>query len=400
MPFSAGAYSLPALNPVTTNTTISSVWANNTLSDIATALSTAVLKDGTQVITANIPMAGFKFTGLGAGSAAGHSVRWEQSAPGVVTTAGDLIRGTAAGAITRVAFGTLGDLLVGGGTGASAALAVGANGTVPMARSANTTYGMAYAAIAGKYIYGLTYANGTDAVNDINIAVGSAMDITGAYAMTVGTALGKQSDVNWAVGGTTGAPAGFLDTGSVGDSDYYIWLIARSDTGVVDALCSLSSTAPTMPTNYDFKRLIGWFKRVGGTIVAFHTYETEGGGIELNWDVPTLDVNLGNTLTTARRADALKVPLNFSTMAHFNVFAIDAVANFGVWLCCPDQTDAAPSGTVAPLTTINQQTIGSGVGAELKVRTSATGTIAARANLATVDLYAVSTMGFTWARRN
>jgi len=68
MAFSGGVYTLPAGNPVVTGTTISSSWANTTLSDIATALSTCVLKDGTQTITANIPMANFKFTGLAAGS--------------------------------------------------------------------------------------------------------------------------------------------------------------------------------------------------------------------------------------------------------------------------------------------------------------------------------------------
>jgi hypothetical protein len=52
-------------NPVVTGTTIASSWANNTLNDIATGLSTAVLKDGTQTITANIPMASFRITGLG-----------------------------------------------------------------------------------------------------------------------------------------------------------------------------------------------------------------------------------------------------------------------------------------------------------------------------------------------
>ena len=44
----------------------------------ATGLSTCVLKDGTQTITADLPMSTYKFTGLGAGSASGHSVRWEQ----------------------------------------------------------------------------------------------------------------------------------------------------------------------------------------------------------------------------------------------------------------------------------------------------------------------------------
>lgn len=56
-------------NPVVTGTTISSTWANNTLSDIATGLSTAITKDGQTTVTANIPMAGFKITGLGLGTA-------------------------------------------------------------------------------------------------------------------------------------------------------------------------------------------------------------------------------------------------------------------------------------------------------------------------------------------
>ena len=38
--------------------------------DIATGLSTCMLKDGTQIITNNIPMAGYKFTGVGLGSGA------------------------------------------------------------------------------------------------------------------------------------------------------------------------------------------------------------------------------------------------------------------------------------------------------------------------------------------
>mgnify|MGYP003394226149 CR=1 FL=1 len=78
MSFSSGTFSLVAGNPVVTGTTISSTTHNSTESDIASGLTTCVLKDGTQTLTANIPMSGFKFTGLAAGSAAGDSVRWEQ----------------------------------------------------------------------------------------------------------------------------------------------------------------------------------------------------------------------------------------------------------------------------------------------------------------------------------
>jgi hypothetical protein len=76
MPYSSGTYSLPSGNPVVTGTTISSSTTNTTNSDIATALSTCVLKDGTQTITANLPMASHKLTGLSAGTAAGDSVEY------------------------------------------------------------------------------------------------------------------------------------------------------------------------------------------------------------------------------------------------------------------------------------------------------------------------------------
>ncbi len=252
----------------------------------------------------------------------------------------------------------------------------------------------AFPSIPRMHISGLTYANNAgDATNDIDIAAGECVDSTNVRLLQL-SAITKQSDAAWAVG----TNAGGLDTGAVGNSDYYTWLITRVDTGVVDVLFSLSSTAPTMPANYTLKRLIGWFKRVGGTIVAFHTYETEGGGLELTWDVPTLDINLANTLTTARRTDAAKVPLNFSTIAILNVHIDDAagtVAN----ICCPDQTDAAPSTSAAPLSVINAAAAVNGA-AQLFIRTSAAGLIAARATVATIDLYAVATVGFRWARRN
>ena len=247
-----------------------------------------------------------------------------------------------------------------------------------------------------KLIHGLTYANnGSDATNDIDIAAGGAMDATGAYWMSLASGITKQSDAAWAVG----TNAGWLDTGAIGNNDYYIWLIARSDTGVVDSLLSLSSTAPTMPSNYDYKRLIGWIKRSGGTIVAFTTYETEGGGIELQWTTPTLDVNLANTLTTSRRTDAIKVPLNFSTIATLRVYAFDATSFYAAIVCCPDEADSAPSNSAAPLfNTVGTSNVAAGL--QMHIRTSSAGLIAARSVLSTVDTYFVVTAGFRWGRRN
>ena len=65
----SGTYSLPSGNPVTTGTTISSTVQNNTMSDIATALTQSLAKDGQTTPTANLPMGGYKHTGAAAGSA-------------------------------------------------------------------------------------------------------------------------------------------------------------------------------------------------------------------------------------------------------------------------------------------------------------------------------------------
>src|SRR3990167_1550372 len=79
MSFSGGVFSINSTGqPVVTGTTISSSVFNALTADLATGLSTTMLKDGTQIMTANVPMAGFRFTGLGAGAANGDSVRRSQ----------------------------------------------------------------------------------------------------------------------------------------------------------------------------------------------------------------------------------------------------------------------------------------------------------------------------------
>jgi hypothetical protein len=74
----SGTYNLPAGNPVVTGTTISSSTTNTTNSDIATALTNCITRDGQSTPSANLPMNAKKLTGLAAGTAAGDSVRYEQ----------------------------------------------------------------------------------------------------------------------------------------------------------------------------------------------------------------------------------------------------------------------------------------------------------------------------------
>lgn len=66
----SGTYSLPAGNPVVTNTTISSTWANTTLSDIANALTGSLAADGQTTATGNLQMGNNKIVNLADGTSA------------------------------------------------------------------------------------------------------------------------------------------------------------------------------------------------------------------------------------------------------------------------------------------------------------------------------------------
>lgn len=64
----SGNFGLVSGNPVTTNTVISSTWANLTLSDLASALTQSLSKDGQTTPTANLTMGNFRLISLAAGT--------------------------------------------------------------------------------------------------------------------------------------------------------------------------------------------------------------------------------------------------------------------------------------------------------------------------------------------
>jgi len=88
-----GTYNLPAGNPVVTGTTISSTWANTTLTDIATALTGSLASDGQTPATGNLDMNSNKIVNLAAGSTTGDAVNYTQFLAAFVnpTITGDLI---------------------------------------------------------------------------------------------------------------------------------------------------------------------------------------------------------------------------------------------------------------------------------------------------------------------
>ena len=74
----SGTYNLPAGNPVVTGTTISSTWANNTLTDIATALTGSVASDGQTPMTGQLDMNSNKIINLAEGTTTGNAVEYDQ----------------------------------------------------------------------------------------------------------------------------------------------------------------------------------------------------------------------------------------------------------------------------------------------------------------------------------
>ena len=74
----SGTFILPTGNPVVSNTLITAATQNTTMTDVANGLSNCITKDGQTTLTANLPMAGKKLTGLGAGTVSGDSVRYDE----------------------------------------------------------------------------------------------------------------------------------------------------------------------------------------------------------------------------------------------------------------------------------------------------------------------------------
>jgi hypothetical protein len=66
----SGTYSLPVGNPVVTGTTISSTWANNTLTDISNALTGSLSADGQTTASGNLNMGTNRIINLGEPSSA------------------------------------------------------------------------------------------------------------------------------------------------------------------------------------------------------------------------------------------------------------------------------------------------------------------------------------------
>lgn len=211
----------------------------------------------------------------------------------------------------------------------------------------------------------------------LDIAAGEVRDDSNTLDITL-AAIVKSNASTWAVGTGNGG----LDTGSVAASTWYaVYAILRADTGISDALFSLSGTAPTMPTGYAYKRRIGWVLTDGSKNFVPFTQD----GDHFAWATPVLDVN-STTGTSSASYTLASVPPQ-RMLAELNVTITHASQLALVYIRDGTLADLAPSATVAPLSTLrvnvaavaNSETISryttmSGSNAQIAARSSQTST--------------------------
>lgn len=231
------------------------------------------------------------------------------------------------------------------------------------------------------YLYGLTLSNnGSDAANDIDIATGQAANDASTYVMATNT-ITKRLDAAWAVGTGNGG----RDTGSIADGTWHVWLIRRSDTGVVDALFSTSPSAPTMPTNYDQKRRIGSILRESGSIVAFKQDGDTFHRVSL-----VTDVNTNNPGTSAITA-TLSVPTGIVVTAEIipTIQNTDTANATFLLLTALDETDETPSSTLQTgMRTINLAGGNSNWGVPMQCKTNTSAQVRYRLSFSNANVTA------------
>lgn len=185
-------------NPVVTGTTIQSTWANNTLSDIATGLSTALTKDGQTTATAAIPFAlGLSSAALVDISAAGAGqIKFPatQNASANANTLDDYEEGTwtpapasSGGTITTVGAVAGTYTKIGRQVTVNYSIAITDNGT---GSGFITVSGLPFTSFATQRCMGAGYNNSTALIHTLHVPAGTTTILTyrydGAYPVATG----------------------------------------------------------------------------------------------------------------------------------------------------------------------------------------------------------------------
>jgi hypothetical protein len=291
----SGTYTLPAGNPVVTGTTISSTWANTTLTNIASALTDSLAADGQTTATGNLKMGANRITGLADGIAS--------------TDAATVSQVTAAGGTYLLKASNLSDV----------ANATTARGNLTAAKSG-----------ANSDITSLT-----GLTTPLTVAQGG----TGAATLTANNVL---------LGNGTSAPQFVAPStsGNVLTSNGTTW------TSVAGAYALTSGTAvdSTSGTSIDFTSIPSWVKRITVMCSAFSTNGTSNPIVQLGTSggVQTTSytgsVWYANTTNTSNSTGFFISPVVISSFVLESVITLNLLNSAtGLWVASivGSQTDSA-----------------------------------------------------------
>jgi hypothetical protein len=223
----SGTYTLPAGNPVVTGTTISSTWANNTFSDVATALSGSLAADGQTTATGNLKMGANRITGLADGIASTDAATLSQVTTALagtqaVITAIGILKGAGAGSISAATAGT--DYA---GITNVQTFTAGQRGEVTVLTSGATVN----TNLADSNNFSLTLATNATLANPTNIVAGQSgvivitQDATGSRILAYGS--------NWKFAGAT-APTLTTTANAVDVLVYYVESSSRITASMIN----------------------------------------------------------------------------------------------------------------------------------------------------------------------
>lgn len=250
-----------------------------------------------------------------------------------------------------------------------------------------TTGGADKGTLPRSYLAGLTLSNGTDATNDINVAVGEARSTANDKDLTVATAIGKQIDASWATGGTTGTPTGGLSSTLTLANDTWYHVIAGLVSDSIEIGFDTSITGANLVTDHSFTntRRIGAVKRLTAANRAF----TQTGDKVILSD-PPLSVDTSSQSTTAVLYP-LEVPLGIKIEVHGTFYTTDASTGV-IYLSSPDANDEAPSNSAAPLSNVHARASEADTG-NFSALTDTSSRVRVRATVAT-DTFRLATLWY------
>lgn len=198
------------------------------------------------------------------------------------------------------------------------------------------------------YLYNLGISNAADTEHDITVGTGECRDAADAYDIVLSGALTKRIDANWVVGTNQGG----LFSGSVANATWYhVFVIRRSDTGVVDAGFDTSLTAANIPSPYDAYRRLGSVLTDGSANIL--QFVQTGNEFLYNSATPPLSVDVTN-LDTTSTLYTVATPLGLTTEAILNTL-VTAGSQRIVLIQSPLVATQAASATVSPLANIGLQ---------------------------------------------